>query len=95
MEVYCKEDTALLEEVYLELRPWIKSHPNLAVIMEAEAPCCPNCGSFEFEEGEGYYTTPQNKYVTIRCKDCGAVNRKKVSELSAKCKNNLLVPTAR
>ena len=95
MEKYCQEDTALLEEVYIELRPWIKSHPNLAVLMEAEDPCCPNCGSFEFEEGEGYYTTPQNKYIAVRCKACGAPNRKKTSELSAKCKNNLLVPIAR
>ena len=95
MHQYCVADTNILEEVYLELRPWIKSHPNLAVIMEAESPCCPNCGSFEFDEGEGYYTTPQNKYITVRRTSCGAVNRKKISEISAKCKNNLLVPIAR
>jgi hypothetical protein len=95
MEVYCKEDTALLEDVYLELRPWIKSHPNLAVLMDAHEQCCPNCGSFEFEEGEGYYTTPQNKYISVRCKECGAVNRKKASEITSEQRKIMLVPNAR
>ena len=95
MEKYCKEDTSLTEKVYLEIRPWIKSHPNLAVMMEAESQCCPNCGGFEFEEKEGYYTTPQNKYITVRCKNCGAINRKKVSELSDKQRKVMLIPNAR
>ena len=95
METYCKGDTALLEEVYLELRPWIKSHPNLAVLMDAKEQCCPNCGSFEFEEGEGYYTTPQNKYISVRCKKCGAVNRKKASEITTEQRKVMLVPNAR
>jgi RNase P subunit RPR2 len=95
MENYCKADVGLLEEVYLELRPWIKSHPNLAVLMDAKEQCCPNCGSFEFEEGEGYYTTPQNKYVSVRCKHCGAVNRKKLSVISKEQREVMLIPNAR
>jgi len=95
MEEYCKGDTALLEDVYLEVRCWIKSHPNLAVFMETNEPCCPTCGSFEFEEGEGYYTTPQNKYVSLRCKKCGAINRKKSSEITQPQRKAMLVPTAR
>lgn len=97
MEEYNKKDVSLLEEIYVKFRPWIKSHPNLAVVMDAKEPCCPNCGSFEFEDGEGYYTTPQNRYVAVRCKSCGAVNRKKDSAipLTAKERKQMIVPAAR
>ena len=95
MEEYCKGDTSLLEEVYLELRPWIKSHANLAVLMDAHEPCCPNCGSFDIIQGDGYYTTPQNKYTAVRCGDCGAVNRLKVSEITKEQRKIMLVPNAR
>jgi len=95
MEKYNQEDVRLLEEVYLELRPWIKGHPNLALAIDAKEPCCPNCGSFEFEEGEGYYTTPQNKYISVRCKSCGAVNRKKESLITKEQRKSLIIPNAR
>lgn len=97
MEDYCKGDVGLLEEVYLELRPWIKSHPNLAVLMDAKEPCCPNCGSFDIKEESHYYTTPQNRYVAVRCNSCGAVNRKAISDLdlTSKQKKERIVPVAR
>jgi len=95
MEEYCIGDTTLLEEVYLELRPWIKSHPNLAVLMDAQEQCCPNCGGFDFESNGGYYTTPQNRYESVRCKSCGAVNRKRSSEITKDQRKALLVPSAR
>lgn len=97
MEEYCKADTMLLEDVYLEVRGWLKSHPNVAVLMDAKEPCCPNCGSFEFEEGKGYYTTQQNKYIAVRCKSCGAVNRKKDSAMSltADERKQMIIPAAR
>lgn len=95
METYNQEDVRLLEEVYCELRPWIKSHPNLAVLMDAKEQCCPNCGGFEFEEGEHYYTTPQNKYLAVRCKQCGAPNRLKESEITKEQRKIMLIPCAR
>jgi len=95
MQVYCDEDVSLLEEVYLELRPYIKSHPNLGVLMGSEEPCCPNCGSFDIDDTDSYYTTPQNMYVSVRCNGCGAVNRRKNTELTKKQRDVLLVSTAR
>lgn len=95
METYNQEDVRLLEEIYCELRPWVKSHPNLAVLMDAKEQCCPNCGSFEFEEGEHYYTTAQNKYLAVRCKKCGAPNRLKASEITKEQRKVMLVPCAR
>jgi len=95
MERYNQEDVRLLEEVYLELRPWVKGHPNLALAIDAKEPCCPNCGGFEFEEGEGYYTTPQNRYISVRCKSCGSVNRKKESLITKEQRKSLIIPAAR
>ena len=57
MEEYCRKDTQLLEEVYIELRPWMTSHPNLPIIMNANEPCCINCGSYKFTDEEGFYPT--------------------------------------
>ena len=44
MEKYNRYDVELLEEVYLKLRPWIKSHPNVGLYMETEESVCANCG---------------------------------------------------
>jgi len=95
MEKYCEQDVTLLEEVYIELRPWIKSHPNLPLIMQAKAPACPNCGSFNIEETDSYYYTPMNRYETVRCKDCGAVSHKRSTEITPARKNLLLRSDAR
>jgi hypothetical protein len=95
MEKYCKIDTELLEEVYIELRPWITSHANLPVIIDAHEQCCPNCGSFEFTDETGYYYTPQNRFEAVRCKECGAVSHKKKSEITSDQRKVMLVPNAR
>ena len=95
METYNKEDVALLEEVYLFLRPWIKSHPNMGLLMDAKEQCCPNCGSFNIELTESYYTTPANQYRAVRCKDCGAPNRLPESVVGTIEKKQLLRSIAR
>lgn len=72
---YNNKDVDILEEVYLRLRPWIVSHPNIANLVEKDV--CPFCGTEE--EGillEGaYYYTGVNSYQLYRCPDCGAVYR--------------------
>lgn len=95
MKGYCKGDVGLLEEVYFELRPWIKNHPNLGTLIDSKVVTCPNCGGTEFEVTGGYYTTPQNLYAAMRCKKCGAINRKSATLLTNKQRANLLIPNAR
>ena len=94
MQEYCKGDVGLLEEVYLELRPWIKSHPNLGVLMDATTKICPNCGGTTFDTIGGYYTTPQNLYEAVRCSSCGAVNRLSSTLLTKEQRANIIVPAA-
>jgi hypothetical protein len=40
---YNKQDVALLERVYLALRPWAKGHPDVSTLTGAKG--CPYCGS--------------------------------------------------
>jgi hypothetical protein len=90
---YNEEDVRLLEEVYLELRPWIKSHPNVGVYMDGEV--CPSCGSDDVHANGGYYTTMANRYESYRCDDCGALSRKLQSELSVHDRKKLMRPLPR
>ena len=85
MVTYCKQDVKLLEEVYLELRPWIKSHPNVGLYQESDGMYCSNCGSTELTKTTKPYRTDVNVYVTYRCK-CGALVRVRHTSKTAQLK---------
>jgi len=85
---YNEEDVRLLEEVYVSLRPWIKSHPNMG--LWAGDDCCPSCGSEELTPNGGYYTTMVNIYKSYSCDDCGSLTRKLESELTARDRKQLM-----
>lgn len=64
---YARKDTALLEPLFLELRPWIKiPHP----VREGDD-LCRNCGSDDLEK-RGYARTFNGKYQIYRCRSCGS-----------------------
>ena len=92
---YNKEDVLLLEDVYIELRPWIKSHPNMGLYIDAEDNVCGNCGSENLLWEDKYYVTMASKFAAYRCKDCGAISRCKTTALSKEQRKNLLVSVAR
>lgn len=93
MVKYNREDVVLLEEVYVFLRPWIKSHPNLGLYYDSIEERCPNCGSTDIEWG-GYYYTPAGKYRTFRCK-CGAIGRSRYTDITKNERINLVASVAR
>lgn len=72
MKRYNKQDVVLLEQLYLELRPWIQNHPALNLMLNRPN-ACPNCGG-ERVHGNGtrYYKTSRTVYQRWRCYDCGA-----------------------
>jgi predicted RNA-binding Zn-ribbon protein involved in translation (DUF1610 family) len=94
MLTYNRKDVLLLEEAYVFLRPYIKSHPNMAIYQESIEPSCPNCGSANIDEC-GYYATSVNRYLAFRCKDCGAICRSRKIDTPLKCKTGIMMPTAR
>lgn len=90
---YNIKDIAILEKVYLRLRPWIKNHPNVGIYMERDHKVCPSCGSSNIsEDGSSYYTNV-NKYTMHRCGGCGAVSRERRTSYPKEIKNNLLIST--
>lgn len=94
MMKYNHQDVLLLEEVYLELRPWIKSHPNLAVYMETDKESCPSCGSEQLT-WKGHYATQSGKYAAFRCDNCGTIGRCRTSTLSKEQRGVLNVSVGR
>lgn len=88
MDKYCQNDTAITEDMYLYLRPYCKSHPNLGLYLETDKEVCPNCGSNKIK-WDGYYYSPVNKFRSGRC-ECGANVRRKVSELPKEKRKLLL-----
>lgn len=91
MQQYNDQDVILLEEVYLKLRPWIKTHPNVALYMELDEPVCTNCGSKNLTYMNKYYYTMTGKFETYRCK-CGAIGRRRLNSFDKSKKENLLIP---
>lgn len=94
MEKYNRHDVELLEEVYMKLRPWIKSHPNLGLYVESDGPVCPNCGSDKIKWTDKFYYTQTGKYATYRC-ECGAFGRARNHSVPKNVKKNLGISVAR
>tara|TARA_R100001377_G_C3186691_1_gene108842 strand:+ start:444 stop:1379 length:936 start_codon:yes stop_codon:yes gene_type:complete len=68
MEEYNRHDVMGLEQVYLKLRPYIKNHPNLGVLMDMDV--CPSCGCEYLDETDANYFTGANKFPVYRCQGC-------------------------
>lgn len=78
MNEYNIADIVLLEEVYLRIRPYIKSHPNLDLYKDSAEATCPICGSTHLEEvSDKYFFTQAVRYKVYRCDDCGGLSRSK------------------
>ena len=94
MLYYNVNDVKILEEVYKKLLPYIKSHPNFGVYVDANTPVCPSCGSEDIE-AHGHYITNASRFPQFICRSCGAVMRSRFSELPIEKRRNLLIGTAR
>lgn len=81
MEEYNKGDILGLEELYVIIRPYIKSHPNMALYVEMDGYLCPNCGSDKIAWMDKFYDTSVNRYSCFRCSSCGAIGRSTSSAL--------------
>jgi len=65
---YNEHDVIGLEQVYIKLRPYIRNHPNLAVLMDEDV--CTHCGSDELIETDKEYFTSASKFPIYRCTSC-------------------------
>lgn len=72
MREYNVQDVALLEEIYLLLRPWT-AHPDVTLYGErpkTELPGCPTCGSHKIQK-RGIAVARTRRYQRLNCQDCG------------------------
>lgn len=74
MEKYNKQDVKLLEDLYLQLRPWISSHPHVGLYDGGDLAACPRCGSTNFKRNGNAYTQ-QGRYQRWFCHDCKGYSR--------------------
>lgn len=96
MEEYNVQDVRILEETYLQIRPWIKPHPNMGLfILDEKEHRCPNCASDKLTEQGKNYNTTANVYILMRCDNCGASSRKRLGSANIKQKRHLLISSAR
>lgn len=70
LKKYNRQDVDLLEQIYLKLRPFTHSHPNVA-LASGNMDCCPKCGASKGFRIRAYrYTGTQITGVQYSCDSC-------------------------
>lgn len=90
MDTYCIQDTNVLHDVYLLMRPWIKPHPNVGLFIESDVHVCPTCGSEDLKWGNSYYTQV-SKFEAFTCNNCGSHGRSRTSVLDKNVRKSLVI----
>jgi DNA-directed RNA polymerase subunit RPC12/RpoP len=75
MKMYNIKDSVATEKLYLKLRPWMKSHPNMSVY-STDGTQCAKCGSRKLKQ-DGTVTSQTSKFALYKCGECGGFNRSK------------------
>jgi hypothetical protein len=68
MKKYNENDVRITTEIYLKMRGFMRSHPNLARLT-GEFDSCPFCGGFNYRV-RAYRTTNIGRYHQYSCNDC-------------------------
>jgi hypothetical protein len=79
MASYNLQDVVLLEKIYLKLRPWATSHPNLAAFEKKTNGICPRCKSKNIQS-RGTAVIRSTKYRRFQCLDCGGWMKKSLTK---------------
>ena len=81
-------DVELLEGVYLALRPWIQSHPNITLYSDAKEIACVKCGGAVEKDVDAY--TASNIYEGYHCTECGSWSRSRYQKITTERKKKIL-----
>jgi DNA polymerase III epsilon subunit-like protein len=73
---YCRNDVALLAQIFERLRPHATSLPRL---VDGEGSFCPTCGSTHYQVRK-YYRTKAGKQVQYQCQTCLSYFKNKTSD---------------
>jgi len=91
MDAYCRHDIEIGEQIYLKVRPWMKTGVNLGLYTNLLASVCPRCGSDDLVPEDKIATTGANAYETYRCVGCGHTGRTKKSTLNIDQRRKLML----
>lgn len=69
MKRYNNQDVRVLEEVYLKMRPYMSSHPNLGDLTQIDG-VCPKCLSDDLKL-EGTHARRGGRVQSFSCRNCG------------------------
>lgn len=85
MERYNKQDVKLLPKLYKFMLPWIKSHPNLGLLVENPTSLvCPTCASQgKHIELDSDFRTKTQTYKQYRCHNCDTTFRERSTNKKA------------
>ena len=76
MKRYNKRDVVLLEKIYLHLRPWMKTHPNVSGSLRS----CPRCSGSRIQS-RGYQVNSNGIiYRRYHCQKCGGWSKERQGE---------------
>ena len=90
MTKYCNQDVKVLQSIYYKLRPWMSTHPNVALYKNnLDRPTCGRCGSIKVTK-KGMSYTNSGIYQRYRCNDCGTPLKGKKTVLDKESSNNAL-----
>lgn len=73
MRKYNAQDVTITENLYHKLLPWIRTHPNVA-LLTGEEHSCPRCGGTDLER-RGYYRTQVSVFQQWQCRSCKSYSR--------------------
>jgi transposase-like protein len=87
---YNEQDVLLLEELYLKVRPYHKTHPNVSLYSENEQVKCSKCGSDNVRPSGKHVYSSATRYQLYKCTDCNGFSRGRVSDKTTAQRGNIL-----
>lgn len=79
MKQYNQNDVVLLKQLYLRLRPWATTHPNLATL-HGKPDACPRCGAVVQMIDRGWNHNRVTRAKKFQCPECRAYCSARISE---------------
>lgn len=89
LEEYNIGDIITLRELYLKVRPFIKSHPNVSLFDDEDVRTCYKCGSSDLSPTNKYSITSLGKFELYFCNSCNSFNSDKTNVLDKDKRDSL------
>jgi hypothetical protein len=90
MKKYNPTDVLATEQVYIRLRPWMKTHPNIGLFnADQSKPSCPKCASDNVQK-RGVWRAAAGIYPRYRCMDCNTWCRGRYTQNTISERRNAL-----